>query len=137
MAQKMLFIVPDLEFGFGSKESFVSRLHLSPLTLNVKQLLVMARVINKALLQVVLIFLPMLPFNIADALNCMLALDIAGAVLGWRRFDHFGHLGGEPLFPTPSQKKVIPPHQKISRMGVCRLMVACSLFYACIWTSKC
>jgi hypothetical protein len=48
-------------------------------------------------LQVALIFLPMLPFSIADALNVMIAIDLAGVLLGWRRFDHFGHLGGQPF----------------------------------------
>lgn len=44
--------------------------------------------------QVVVIFLPFLPIKIGDALMVTMALDVAGAVLGWRRFDHFGHLGG-------------------------------------------
>ena len=42
-----------------------------------------------------LIFLPMLPFSIADALNVMILVDLTGVLLGWRRFDHFGHLGGD------------------------------------------
>ena len=47
-------------------------------------------------LQVVFIFLPMLPLKIGDVLNVMIAFDIAGALLRWRRFDHLGHLGGMP-----------------------------------------
>lgn len=47
-------------------------------------------------MQVVFIFLPMLPLKIGDVLNVMIAFDIAGALLRWRRFDHLGHLGGEP-----------------------------------------
>ena len=50
--------------------------------------------------QVALIFLPMLPFSIADALNVMILVDLTGVLLGWRRFDHFGHLGGD-AFVTP------------------------------------
>ena len=48
------------------------------------------------MVQVVFIFLPMLPLKIGDVLNVMIAFDIAGALLRWRRFDHLGHLGGEP-----------------------------------------
>lgn len=36
----------------------------------------------------------MLPLKIGDVLNVMIAIDLAGALLRWRRFDHLGHLGG-------------------------------------------
>lgn len=45
--------------------------------------------------QVVLIFLPWLPINILDAFSVLVAVDVAGALLRWRTFDHLGHLGGE------------------------------------------
>ena len=51
-----------------------------------------------AMIQVVLIILPWFPINIADALNIAIAADLAGVILGWRRFDHFGHLGGSVTY---------------------------------------
>lgn len=57
-------------------------------------------------LQVVIVFLPFLPIKIGDALMVTMALDAAGAVLGWRRFDHFGHLGGQPRAQTPLSNSI-------------------------------
>ena len=68
-------------------------------------------------LQVVLIFLPMLPIKIGDALNVTIALDILGVILGWRRFDHYGHLGGAlfGLFYTlKGQQLIWPRFQKLA-----------------------
>ena len=41
-----------------------------------------------------LIFLPMFPIEMGTLLKCTVGLDVAGALLGWRLLDHFGHLGG-------------------------------------------
>ena len=43
---------------------------------------------------VTLMFLPMFPIETGTALKAAVCLDAAGAVLGWRMLDHWGHLGG-------------------------------------------
>ncbi|KAK9908859.1 hypothetical protein WJX75_003880 [Coccomyxa subellipsoidea] len=40
------------------------------------------------------IFLPGIPIRLGDLLPLLMCLDMAGALLGWRYLDHFGHLGG-------------------------------------------
>lgn len=44
--------------------------------------------------QVAFILMPWIPLKIGDVLNVMIAVELAGIYLGWRQFDHFGHLGG-------------------------------------------
>ncbi|KAJ1883864.1 hypothetical protein LPJ66_010891 [Kickxella alabastrina] len=44
--------------------------------------------------KIALIFLPFLPFTISQAFPALLAYDLAGAVLGWRSFNHVAHLAG-------------------------------------------
>ncbi|XP_041796590.1 presenilins-associated rhomboid-like protein, mitochondrial isoform X2 [Chelmon rostratus] len=41
-----------------------------------------------------IIFLPMFTFTAGNALKAIVAMDMAGVVLGWRFFDHAAHLGG-------------------------------------------
>ncbi|XP_047224316.1 presenilins-associated rhomboid-like protein, mitochondrial [Girardinichthys multiradiatus] len=41
-----------------------------------------------------IIFLPMITFTAGNALKALVAMDMAGLVLGWRLFDHAAHLGG-------------------------------------------
>nr|XP_046245998.1 presenilins-associated rhomboid-like protein, mitochondrial isoform X2 [Scatophagus argus] len=41
-----------------------------------------------------IIFLPMFTFTAANALKAIVAVDMAGVVLGWKFFDHAAHLGG-------------------------------------------
>ncbi|XP_029372910.1 presenilins-associated rhomboid-like protein, mitochondrial isoform X2 [Echeneis naucrates] len=41
-----------------------------------------------------IIFIPMFTFTAANALKAILAMDMAGLVLGWKFFDHAAHLGG-------------------------------------------
>ena len=40
------------------------------------------------------IFLPGVPITLDVLFPCLVALDATGAVLKWRFFDHWGHLGG-------------------------------------------
>ncbi|KAJ1864816.1 hypothetical protein LPJ73_000184 [Coemansia sp. RSA 2703] len=44
--------------------------------------------------KIALIFLPFLPFTIAQGFPALMAYDFLGAVLGWRTFNHVAHLGG-------------------------------------------
>ncbi|KAJ2702674.1 hypothetical protein FB645_004209 [Coemansia sp. IMI 203386] len=44
--------------------------------------------------KIALIFLPFLPMTISQAFPALMAYDLAGAVLGWRSFNHVAHLGG-------------------------------------------
>ncbi|KAI8057791.1 hypothetical protein BDF22DRAFT_615967 [Syncephalis plumigaleata] len=44
--------------------------------------------------QVHMIFLPMLPIKIGHGLAGLMALDLVGALRGWRVFDHYAHLSG-------------------------------------------
>ncbi|XP_044726476.1 presenilins-associated rhomboid-like protein, mitochondrial [Chrysoperla carnea] len=41
-----------------------------------------------------IIFLPFLTFSAGSAIKAIVALDLTGAVLGWKLFDHAAHLGG-------------------------------------------
>ncbi|KPJ13536.1 Presenilins-associated rhomboid-like protein, mitochondrial [Papilio machaon] len=41
-----------------------------------------------------IIFLPMYTFAAGSAIKAIMAVDLAGVVLGWRFFDHAAHLGG-------------------------------------------
>ena len=44
--------------------------------------------------QISILFLPMISFSAQNALLGILAMDTAGLLLGWKVFDHAGHLGG-------------------------------------------
>ncbi|KAG2221178.1 hypothetical protein INT45_007755 [Circinella minor] len=44
-----------------------------------------------------LIFLPFIPIKMGYALPAMMGFDLAGILLGWRRFDHYAHLAGAGL----------------------------------------
>jgi len=73
--------------------------------------------ITKPDTQVALIFLPMLPFSISDALSVMILVDLAGVLMGWRRFDHFGHLGGALFglyYVFRGEKDLWPKFQKLA-----------------------
>ncbi|KAI3374341.1 hypothetical protein L3Q82_006179 [Scortum barcoo] len=41
-----------------------------------------------------IIFLPMITFTAGNALKALIAVDVAGLIMGWRLFDHAAHLGG-------------------------------------------
>lgn len=41
-----------------------------------------------------IVLLPVISFSAGNALKALVALDIAGLLLGWRFFDHAAHLGG-------------------------------------------
>ncbi|GAB0095596.1 Presenilins-associated rhomboid-like protein, mitochondrial [Sergentomyia squamirostris] len=41
-----------------------------------------------------IIFLPMFTFSAGTAIKCIMGLDLAGLVMGWKIFDHAAHLGG-------------------------------------------
>ena len=41
-----------------------------------------------------IIFLPFFSFPIGAGLGAMVAVDLLGAIRGWRMFDHYCHLGG-------------------------------------------
>ena len=40
-----------------------------------------------------IIFLPVFPFMVGNALKAIIAMDTAGMILGWKCFDHAAHLG--------------------------------------------
>lgn len=44
-----------------------------------------------------LIFLPFIPIKMGYALPAMMGFDLAGVMLGWRRFDHYAHLAGASI----------------------------------------
>ncbi|KAI8149999.1 hypothetical protein BJV82DRAFT_585427 [Fennellomyces sp. T-0311] len=44
-----------------------------------------------------LVFLPFIPIKMGYALPAMMGFDLAGIMLGWRRFDHYAHLAGATL----------------------------------------
>ncbi|XP_055697019.1 presenilins-associated rhomboid-like protein, mitochondrial [Phlebotomus papatasi] len=44
--------------------------------------------------QLSIIFLPMFTFSAGTAIKCIMGLDMAGLVMGWKIFDHAAHLGG-------------------------------------------
>lgn len=41
-----------------------------------------------------IIFIPGISFSISEFIPYMMALDVAGVILGWRTFDHIAHLTG-------------------------------------------
>ncbi|KAE9965133.1 hypothetical protein EG328_009965 [Venturia inaequalis] len=47
--------------------------------------------------QIMLIFLPFIPFNIGYGVTGMIALDAVGVLRGWHGFDHLCHLSGAAL----------------------------------------
>lgn len=59
--------------------------------------------------QLGIVFIPGLSFSADTALKCVMSLDAAGMVIGWRVFDHAAHLGGALfglLYATFGQKYV-------------------------------
>uniref|UniRef100_A0A6B2EGT5 rhomboid protease n=1 Tax=Phlebotomus kandelakii TaxID=1109342 RepID=A0A6B2EGT5_9DIPT len=44
--------------------------------------------------QLSIIFLPMFTFSAGTAIKCIMGVDLAGIVMGWKIFDHAAHLGG-------------------------------------------
>lgn len=44
--------------------------------------------------QISIIFLPWFHFSAETGIKAIMALDLAGCLLGWKLFDHAAHLGG-------------------------------------------
>lgn len=41
-----------------------------------------------------IILLPSVTFSAGMAIKCIMGLDLAGLIMGWKVFDHAAHLGG-------------------------------------------
>lgn len=47
--------------------------------------------------QLSIIFLPTFTFGAGTAIKCIMGMDLAGLIMGWKIFDHAAHLGGALL----------------------------------------
>lgn len=73
--------------------------------------------------QLGIIFLPVLTFSAGTAIKFILGIDLAGCVLGWKFFDHAGHLGGALFGMWVRWRKAFQPAQLITFLFVISLQI--------------
>lgn len=84
---------------FGSLASIIWKLRLGSLHYSLgASAAILGLVASSCILQpdsrISIIFLPFFTFSAQQALLGILAVDVSGLILGWKTFDHAGHLGG-------------------------------------------